>query len=95
MRHIYIYSKKSIQVKLISKVASIQIYLQSIEPKDNYVNAKANMLLFKKGNYAKKLCPYYYKWSHINKKCVIVSFISPHIGHNPFIIIILSLGFGL
>ena len=37
-------------------MALIQIYLQSIEPKINYVNAKADILLFIKSNYAKKLC---------------------------------------
>ena len=31
-------------------MVSIQIYLQSIEPKTNYVNTKADILLFKKGN---------------------------------------------
>ena len=72
-------------------MASTQIHLQSLEPK---IGSKVNILLFKKGNYAKNVYWYYYKCTHINKKCVIVSFISPHIGHSPFIIIITSLSFG-
>ena len=74
-------------------MTSIQIYLQLVKTKTNYIKSKADIILFKKGN-AKKFCRCYYKWSHINKKCVIVSFIGPHIGHNSFVNIITSLGFG-